>query len=295
MNRLHHPCIVLKPTLHCAQVCWRLDPPGRIVLFTGTAADSVGKAPGELKKRLLDERSSARSVARIRLAGSGDEDATESVRNGVLHYVHSSFAKTPLVESVRRDAGGTHTHTALTEALSCFASEKPVLHTRVAMHSSVRWDNQYCDSRYAETQTAGNGERFRDWVTVHAEGDTTQKVRLDSHTVRLSELHFTHFPWRRADGRLQWVGVAASVCPNLLVLHERIADNKDDFKGLLASVKSRVLQDLKLLPVRDESHRVERVNTSVYGDATTGQVLVAYAPTGDAESRVEIMAFEMCR
>ena len=168
------------------------------------------------------------------------------------------------------------------------------LHTRVDMHSSVRWDNAHTDSRYAETQNAGNGVRYRDWSTLMVDGDQSQKVRLDSHVMSFTEVHLTQFPWRRANGTVQWVHVAATAPPNLLVLHERRpGEASDDFRALLGSVKSRVLQDLKLLPVRDETHRVERSSTSVYGDQSTGQVLVAYAPTGDPENRIELIAFQL--
>ena len=49
-------------------------------------------------------------------------------------------------------------------------------------------------------------------------------------------------------------------------------------------------QDLKLLPLRDPSHYVERINTSVYCDREAKQVMLVYAPTGG--DRLEFMLFE---
>ena len=49
-------------------------------------------------------------------------------------------------------------------------------------------------------------------------------------------------------------------------------------------------QDLKLLPLRDPSHYVERINTSVYCDREANQVMLVYAPTGG--DRLEFMLFE---
>jgi hypothetical protein len=88
--------------------------------------------------------------------------------------------------------------------------------------------------------------------------------------------------------------VAASVEPQVRILQERgLATGLACDRGaaLLSSVKTRFMQDLKLLPVRDQGHRVERRNTGVYEDRARGQVLICYAPTGDPDARIEFLAF----
>jgi single-stranded DNA-binding protein len=133
---------------------------------------------------------------------------------------------------------------------------------------------------------------------------------MDLHIACSNGYYCTMFPWRRDDGSTQWVSVASSVEPQVRVLQSRRqacgkaggqaqtggqaqagGQAQDDIRALLASVKGRFMQDLKLLPVRAPSHRVERRNTSVYVDRDRGQVLLCYAPAGDPDARVEFMAF----
>lgn len=117
---------------------------------------------------------------------------------------------------------------------------------------------------------------------------------MDSHLACSNSFYSTLFPWRRDDGTTQWVSVASSVEPQVRVLQGRRQPSgqaQDKFGALLASVKGRFMQDLKLLPVRDPAHRVERRNTSVYADRARGQVLLCYAPTGDLDARIEFMVF----
>ena len=129
---------------------------------------------------------------------------------------------------------------------------------------------------------------------MHQDPVSPQKCRLDSHTAHADHFYATLFPWRREDGSTEWVSVAASVEPQARVLQgRRIAgsDARDRGSALLSSVKARFMQDLKLLPVRDPAHRIERRNTSVYADSERGQVLICYAPTGDPDARIEFLAF----
>ena len=130
---------------------------------------------------------------------------------------------------------------------------------------------------------------------MHQDPASPQKCRLDSHAARADHFYATLFPWRRDDGATEWVSVAASVEPQVRVLQERrvpTAEGETERAGaLLSSVKARFMQDLKLLPVRDPAHRIERRNTSVYADRERGQVLICYAPTGDPDARIEFLAF----
>jgi hypothetical protein len=155
---------------------------------------------------------------------------------------------------------------------------------QVMIHSSLPWDNSVPeDTRYAETQLASNGKRFRDWVCLHDDGKgRTHKCRLESHVMHADVVYRTRFPWVKGDS-VKWVNVASSLRPTFKVLHDRVQGG-----NLASAVKCRFLQDLKLLPVRQEGHRVERGNASVYTDE--GQVLLAYAPSGD--QRLEFMLFQ---
>lgn len=271
---------------------WRVDPPARIVLRTGHDS-SV----------LLDERSDAPSVGGIIALPQKppvDPHADHAFRARLVDDILARLRgplRQPLAESVRLDAGRQHTHTALHEGLATMALHEPVLHTFVPLHQTTRWENDSQDARYSESQLAANGQRFRDWLAVHRDPRTPQKCRLDSHAVLAQHYFGTLFPWRRGDGSTEWVSVAASVEPQVRVLQERrtpagtTVARTDRHAALLSSVKGRFMQDLKLLPVRDPAHRIERRNTTVYDDRQRGQVLICYAPTGDPDTRIEFLAF----
>ena len=155
---------------------------------------------------------------------------------------------------------------------------------QVMIHSSMPWDSSVPeDTRYAETQLASNGRRFRDWVCLHDDGrGKTHKCRLETHVIHADAVYRTRFPWVQGD-KTTWVHVASSVKPTFKVLHDRVHTG-----NLASAVKSRFLQDLKLLPVREEGHRVDRGNASVYTDEK--QVMLVYAPSGD--QRLEFMLFQ---
>ena len=291
--------LVKSKTCDASLLAWRIDTPSRIVLSTGRVKHGFEPEffkPTELDKVLIDERSSLKPVGLIRIVSARkDQDHPQLVRSSLVHFANKHLEEAPK-ETVRRDGGNVHTNTCLHEALACFTLREPDLHTKVEVHSSLKWDNEYEDGRYAETQTASNGTRYRDWVSMLSNERGNQKSRLDSHVVKYDRLFETMFPWQRADGQLEWVSVASTVQPDLRVLHDRsVAVAGDDqeksrFRTFVSSVKARFLQDLKLLPVRHESHRVERANTSVYMDEGAGQVLICYAPTGDDQKRVEFLA-----
>lgn len=298
------------PEVRCVRspahiVGWRVDPPSRVVVYTG-------KIPGRrLCTALLDERSSAPSVGGIFSLppeGASLGPATQAVRwglSGSMLECLRGLLREPLMETLRVDENRQHTHTALPEGLGEMALREPLLHTTVPLHSSLRWDNEREDARYSETQAASNGQRLRDWLAVHRDPANPQKCRLDSHSVGVDHFYCTMFPWRREDGTSAWVDVAASVQPEVRVLPVRrtaaardpsgSGGGGDPLSALLTSVKARFLQDLKLLPVRDPVHRTERANTSIYVDRQNEQVLICYAPTGDPQSRIEFMAFGLRR
>ena len=249
---------------------WRCEPPQRVVLRTqrGTV--------------LLNERSAAQAVGRI-LDVTREPPERDVVAQSALATLR---AMDPIAETVRRDGHTRHTHTALVEALAAMGLDPPMLHSRIPIHTSTAWTNDHLDARYAETQLADNGARFRDWLVVHADARAPQRCRLDSHTTETDKVYYTLFPWINQDATT-WVRVASSVEPELRVLAPR--GKGDVTERLLQSVKARFLQDLKLLPVRDPAHRVERAHTTVYTDPSAGQVMVSYAPTG--AGRIEFMLF----
>ena len=141
----------------------------------------------------------------------------------------------PVVEFPRSIPRGVHT-AVLHETLWEMGQGPPLLHTRIPLHGENPWTNDHEDRRYAETQAAANGHRYRDWIAVHQEA----KCRLDSHTVRAKRVFHTFFPLQTPDG-CQWVRVAASLRPDLRVLHCR-TPAKTRLDQLATGVKARFLQ-----------------------------------------------------
>ena len=139
--------------------------------------------------------------------------------------------------------------------------------------------------RYAETQTAPNGLRYRDWVCVYASDAKLEKCKLEGHVLDITTAHQALVPWhRQQDNSLtEYVVMRSSLPVEQRVLHDRVSradsENVPRFTAFVRSVKARLLQDLKLLPVRDPSLEViDRQNVTVYTDETAGQVLVVYSP-----------------
>ena len=138
--------------------------------------------------------------------------------------------------------------------------------------------------RFAETQTASNGLRYRDWVCTYASDRALDKCRLEAHIVDITHIHQSLVPWKRND-KLEWALVRSSLPLEQRVLHDRSsqpdANNDSRFQAFVRSCKARLLQDIKCLPVSDEAS-VERKNVTHYADEAAQQFLVVYSPTGSS-------------
>ncbi len=127
---------------------WRVDPPSRIVLYTGRAQ---GRG---LATKLLDERSDAPRAGGIlalppaRPADPQDDRAFHGrLADAMLAHLRGPL-RSPFSETVRLDEGRRHTHTALHEGLAEMALRAPVLHTFIPLHQTSRWENDCQDVRY---------------------------------------------------------------------------------------------------------------------------------------------------
>jgi len=142
--------------------------------------------------------------------------------------------------------------------------------------------------RYSETQTCPNGIRYRDWVCTYASHDALDKCRLDSHVLTIPSYHQAFVPWKRDHSQaLEWICVRSSLPLEQRVLHDRSEPATPRFHAFVRSVKARLLQDLKSLPLPsmqeahpDEQQPIDRQNVSTYTDEASNQVLIVYAPHG---------------
>ena len=148
--------------------------------------------------------------------------------------------------------------------------------------------------RYSETQTAPNGLRYRDWICTFANTQAVEKHRLDSHILDITSYHQALAPWRRdSTGATEMVLARSSLPLEQRVMHDRSPPDVPRFTAFVRSAKARLLQDIKLLPVRDEpstvrdqpstvrdqpSTGIDRQNLTLYEDEPSGQILLVYAP-----------------
>ncbi len=110
----------------------------------------------------------------------------------------------------------------------------------------------------------------------------------------------TKLPYKRAQGGpLEYVLARSSLPLDARVLRDigvgpdtLAGGGVDCFTSFTRAVKGRFLQDLKLLPVPDpDTHVVQRINTSVYIDEPSLQVLVVYAP--DGQDRLQFVSLSL--
>ena len=120
-----------------------------------------------------------------------------------------------------------------------------------------------------------------------------EKCRLEGHLLEIDEAYESRFPWR--DGMMIHLRSSIRMDPKIYTnlqlpaLSSSTSSGEDMiscFAEFTRAVRGRMLQDLKLLPVRDPSTQfVERYNVTTYTNyATSGQglnkeVLIVYAPT----------------
>ena len=139
--------------------------------------------------------------------------------------------------------------------------------------------------RYSETQTAPNGLRYRDWICTFANTQAVEKHRLDSHILDITSYHQALAPWRRdSTGATEMVLARSSLPLEQRVMHDRSPPDVPRFTAFVRSAKARLLQDIKLLPVRDQpSPGIDRQNLTLYEDEPSGQILLVYAPNGSKQ------------
>ena len=76
-------------------------------------------------------------------------------------------------------------------------------------------------------------------------------------------------------------------------MHDRITPSTGvpKFKAFVRACKARLLQDIKLLPLREGQTSVERTNVTVYENEGQNQILVVYAPNGS--DQLEFVSFSL--
>ena len=132
--------------------------------------------------------------------------------------------------------------------------------------------------RYAETQLASNGLRYRDWLTVFASDQALEKCRLEGHVLDIAACHQAVVPFRAPGRPLQRVGMRSSLPLEQRVLHDRTPPGSgvSPFTAFARACKARLLQDLKNLPLPPAPDAtLERHNVSVYEDERARSLLVS--------------------
>jgi len=232
----------------------------------------------------LPIRFSSRSKSAIRHSAQHQRPRSDEARSEV------SVAPEP-TETVGDGKDTEYTTTTLAETVSVFTGPRPDRHKEVTLHASSPWECDHIDERYAETQRAENGLRFRDWVTIYRHFDDVHRSRLASHHLLITMLFHTHFPMSRPDGGYAWVSVASTLPAETRVL--RHLGGKTRLEALKRSVENRFVNDPKLLPVWSHGDRIDQADMEVYTDNEAEQIAVVYAPNAPdgTRKRLELISF----
>jgi len=285
-------------------LAWRVDCPPRAILYRGDATnvDLEAVPPHRLHKTIHQDKVINRTVSGISLLSSpilDKEEIHEAIKACIAEEVagpHSNFSDHPFHKVLIRGPNNhlstistLTTTTTLAEAVAVFAGSSPVHLSDVALHESEPWNEEHVDGRYAERQTAENGSRLRDWVTVYFDGQDLQRCRLASHEIRTDKLFQTHLPLVGKASQ-SWVSVSSTLPLDTVMLREQPA--KTPLESLKRAVDTRFLNDPKLLPVRHVGDKVDRENMEIYSDELAGQVVIAYAPKSQwGHLGVEFLSF----
>ena len=287
-------------------LAWRVDCPPRAILYDGlvTDLDLERCAPHLLPKSLLPDKMTNKTISGVCIL-SDTEDSYNSIRACVAKEIlsqHADFSEHPFhkvrVASHRKarrgrrnEDGVAHTTTTLAESVSLFTAKMPHNHKEVELHASEPWNSDDIDDRYAETQKASNGLRYRDWVTMYRDMDSLQRSRLATHHVFADQLFHTHFPVTRADGTYGWISVASTLPAETRVL--RNIGGNTPLESLKRSVENRFFNDTKLLPVWHPGDSIDPIDVEFYTDQSANQVAIVYAPRAPDGSRrrLELISF----
>ena len=269
---------------------WRVDTPARALLYMGSGhdVDPHAHSTHHYDKLLMNSKVPGHhSGGIVRCTGQETEDALQDAlccyardhlpthpANTVLVSLSEPMSKTKKVIPV--------THTTLAESIACFGLTRPAHVNKCRVGVSASWKDDSIDPRYAETQLADNGQRFRDWTAVHVHSQGTQQSRLASHTVHYDCIHTTVVPWFQDDKSIQWVQISSSLPCEPRTLHSSHSPS-----SLKQAVEGRFLHDLRLLPTVNGA-KVVKSNCEIYADPS-GTVGIVYCP--DGSQRLEFMCF----
>ena len=277
-------------------LAWRIDSPPRVILYTGErhCVDLRSSPPHTLPKVVISEKISKQTVGGISML-SDMGDSMESLRSCMVQdLVKQDYGSHPMHQISSRVKRMTFTSTTLAEALSVFACQPPDEHSILRVGESAAWDKEHIDDRYAESQLATNGVRFRDWLTMYKDESDLHRCRLASHHIKINELFHTHFPVSEHSG-YAWVSVASTLPTETRVM--RHLGGKTDLEALKRSVENRFMNDPKLLPVWHPTDTVKQSHMEIYTDEAACQVAVIYAPLSadGSDRRLELMSFQPAR
>lgn len=133
---------------------------------------------------------------------------------------------------------------------------------------------------------------------MFASPQTIEKARLDAHVLDVTAYHQALHPWKRdSTGQVESILVRSSLPLEQRVLHDRTPPDAgvSRYACFVRSCKARLTQDLKSLPVREDSpaqtiqtredtpNQTSRTNATFYEDERANQILLVYAPDGSKQ------------
>ena len=284
-------------------LAWRIECPQPAILYVGHSEhiNLDSHPPHTLPKLIFFDKMPSKYLSGISVLSDTlpPHDSLRSILADEILKPHPDFSTHPFHQaklSNRNQATPTQhtlvTTTTLAETVSVFSGPKPPKHTTVMLHRSQPWEEDHVDDRYAETQTAFNGTRYRDWVSIYRSGQDHFKSRLSSHHIQITQLFHTHFPVSQ-NNKHTWVSVASTLPTETRVL--RHLGGKNPLEALRRSVENRFMHDTKLLPTWSPEDTIDASSVSVYSDPSANQVLLVYAPLSSDWNRrhFEVMSFRL--
>ena len=281
-------------------LAWKIDCPQPTILYVGQSdnVDLNATPPHTLPKLLFYDKMPNRSISGISVLSDTLDPHTSlrAILSDEILTAHQDFASHPHLQtqitSKNPPASTPATSTTLAESVFLFAQTKPSNHTEIPLHTSKPWQEDHVDDRYAETQIATNGMRYRDWVSMYRSSDDLFKSRLASHHIQITQLFHTHFPLSE-QGKHTWVYVASTLPAETRVL--RHVGGKNPLDALRRSVENRFMHDPKLLPVWTPGDTIDQSSMCTYSDPASNQVLLVYAPISANNERLhfEVMSFRI--
>jgi hypothetical protein len=264
---------------------WNVDLPRKSLICNNVPNNHCLSEPYNLPRKTKAEKNPYSNSGGVSVLHHTDKEY-DAVRTYVKRVLHDKFKR-------GFPSDDNQMHTMLPESIACWVLHEPALHNIIGLHQSIPWSQEYEDSRYAETQVAGNNSgRYRDWCNFCSRpvNNNMFKSKLDAHVLHVSKIYSSQYAWLN-NKEHKWINVYASQPIATHLLHA--PTEEFSVSNLCQSVNNRFKHSVGLLPVRNPAHTVLKNDVHFYTDAESGSVLMVYSAHDDIDKNLEFMLFQV--